>query len=190
NAEYHIIPGSSRMDFWNSIANTINERFGTTYTGYQCKNRFQHLVRGHTLMCQYIAGSRTGERYFEEFRSRFWERPETPFDLVHNANTSTRRRHRNRTPTYDEVSSLLSRRESSIGQRDRSASPTRRVLSRRNEVVNRNNANEGQSINSSEIIQRHNDSNNLSSNLTNIPLSQNESDTSVHFKIRNNITCA
>jgi len=38
-------------------------------------------MKFYQLMGQYIAGSRTGkrsrtgERYFEEFRSRFWERP-------------------------------------------------------------------------------------------------------------------
>ncbi|CAG8488183.1 3544_t:CDS:2 [Ambispora leptoticha] len=137
------------MDFWNSITNTINEQFRITYTGYQCKNKFQHLVRDHNLMYQYIAGSRTGkrsrtgERYFEEFRSRFWERQETAFDLMHSANTSARRRHRNRTPppTY-EVSSIpsMSRRESTTNQRHRSASPTRRVP-RRDENSNRDDAN-------------------------------------------------
>ncbi|RIB12132.1 hypothetical protein C2G38_2201496 [Gigaspora rosea] len=81
NAEYHDIPGSSRMSFWNNIANIINERFSTNYTEYQCKGKFQNLVRDHTLICQYMAENRaerktrTGVRYFEEFRSRFWERP-------------------------------------------------------------------------------------------------------------------
>ncbi|CAG8635726.1 10342_t:CDS:2, partial [Paraglomus brasilianum] len=103
----------SRVDFWNSIANTINQRFGTTYTGQQCNNRFQNLVRDYNSMCRYIAGSKTGkrsragERYFEEFNSHFWERPETSFDILHNTNTSTRRRRRNRTPspTYEVATS-------------------------------------------------------------------------------------
>ncbi|CAG8804515.1 25862_t:CDS:2, partial [Gigaspora margarita] len=81
NADYHDIPGSSRVSFWNDIANIINKSFSTNYTGYQCKGKFQNLVRDHTLMCQYMAGNRagrrtrTGVRYFEKFRSRFWERP-------------------------------------------------------------------------------------------------------------------
>ncbi|CAG8761915.1 4617_t:CDS:2, partial [Ambispora leptoticha] len=43
--------------------------------------KFQSLVKDYNSMCQYIAGSssgkrsRTGERYFEDFRTRFWERP-------------------------------------------------------------------------------------------------------------------
>ncbi|CAG8584913.1 2686_t:CDS:2 [Diversispora eburnea] len=42
NAEYYDIPGSSRVNFWNTIANIINERFGGTYTGQQCNNRFKN----------------------------------------------------------------------------------------------------------------------------------------------------
>ncbi|CAJ0751171.1 1447_t:CDS:2 [Entrophospora sp. SA101] len=142
NGEYYNIPGSSRVDFWNNIAITINQRFGTTYTGQQCNNRFQNLVREYNSMCQYIAGSRTGkrsragERFFEDFNSHFWERPETPFDILHNTNTSTKRRRRNRTPPPSyEVSTILStsRRESTTNQRNRSASPTQRATSERNE---------------------------------------------------------
>ncbi|CAG8589042.1 1259_t:CDS:2, partial [Scutellospora calospora] len=54
----------------------------TNYTGYQCKGKFQNLVRDHTLMCQYMARNhigcrtRTEVRYFKEFCSCFWERPE------------------------------------------------------------------------------------------------------------------
>ncbi|KAF0487322.1 hypothetical protein F8M41_022582 [Gigaspora margarita] len=144
NADYHNITGSSRVSFWNNIANIINERFSTNYTGYQCKGKFQNLVRDHTLMCQYMAGNRaghrtrTGARYFEEFHSHFWERPETQFDQIHNINASSRqreiRRH-NRTPppSYKEISSMMSRRESTTTQRDRSASPNRRVSSNRPE---------------------------------------------------------
>ncbi|CAG8788344.1 24599_t:CDS:1, partial [Dentiscutata erythropus] len=44
-------------------------------------------------------------------------------------------------PTYKEVSSMLnmSRRESPTSQRDRSASPTRRNPTRRDETTNRDN---------------------------------------------------
>src|SRR6266511_1904197 len=63
---------------------------------------------------------------------------------MHNANASTRRRYRNRTPppTY-EVPSIpnMSRRESTTNQRNRSASPTRRVPGRRDENTNRDNVN-------------------------------------------------
>ncbi|CAG8658190.1 9597_t:CDS:2, partial [Diversispora eburnea] len=66
----------------------------------------------------------------------------TPFDILHNENTSARRRHRNHTPlpTY-EVPSILStsRRESTTNQRNRSASPTRRIPSERDENSSRDN---------------------------------------------------
>ncbi|KAF0515321.1 hypothetical protein F8M41_017335 [Gigaspora margarita] len=79
--------------------------------------------------------SRTGEQYFEEFCTYFWERPETQFDQIYNVNASSRRREerrRNRTlpPTYEEVSTMLnmSRRESPTGQREQSASQPREFL--------------------------------------------------------------
>ncbi|CAJ0904171.1 11015_t:CDS:2 [Entrophospora sp. SA101] len=83
-----------------------------------------------------MAGNRTGrrtrtaEKYFDEFRSRFWERPETQFDQIHNVNRSSRRREerqRSRTPppSYEEVSSMLNLREISASQRERSRSPRR-----------------------------------------------------------------
>ena len=53
NTEYHNIPGSSRVDFWNSIAKTINQLFGTTYTGQQCNNRFQNLVRDYNVSVKF-----------------------------------------------------------------------------------------------------------------------------------------
>ncbi|CAG8613972.1 2971_t:CDS:2 [Diversispora eburnea] len=73
---------------------------------------------------------------------------ETPFDMIHNSNIATRRvqeRRCNRTPplTYNELTSMIgsSRSESSAGQRDQSASPTRRVpkevRERSSSVVNR-----------------------------------------------------
>ncbi|CAG8834212.1 5177_t:CDS:2 [Gigaspora margarita] len=112
-------------------------------------------------MCQYIAGSKTGKRsrageqYFEEFNSHFWERPETPFDILHNTNTSARKRRRNRTPppTY-KVPSILStsHRESTTNQRNRSASPIRRGTRGRNEdvseiVTTSNNRDNGNNVN-------------------------------------------
>ncbi|CAG8525860.1 17399_t:CDS:2 [Gigaspora rosea] len=135
-------------------------------------------------MCLYIAGSKTGkrsragERYFEEFNSHFWERPETPFDILHNANTSTRRRRRNRTPppTY-EVPSILStsRRESTTNQRNRSASPIRRVPSRRDENSNRDNVNSavGHSLaNVNDVCgDSGNSTNDASGNLSNVTYS-------------------
>ncbi|CAG8763835.1 15405_t:CDS:2, partial [Acaulospora morrowiae] len=81
NVEYYDIVDISREDFWNSIANKINGQFNITYSGYQCKGKFQSLVKNYNSMCLYMSGdnsgrkSRTGKCYFEEFRTRFWEKP-------------------------------------------------------------------------------------------------------------------
>ncbi|CAG8613223.1 7811_t:CDS:2, partial [Diversispora eburnea] len=65
-----------------------------------------------------------------------------PFDILHNENTSARRRHCNRTspPTY-EVPLILSTssREFTANQRNRFTSPTRRIPSERDENNNRDN---------------------------------------------------
>ncbi|KAF0529169.1 gag-pol fusion protein [Gigaspora margarita] len=112
NVEYHDITGISREGFWSSVANKINGQFNTTYTGYQCKEKFHSLIKDYNSMCQYMVGSssgkrsRTGERYFEEFRTCFWERP---------------------------VAVNLA------SQRDRSASLTQRIPTRRDETTNQDN---------------------------------------------------
>src|SRR3954452_8310228 len=73
-------------------------------------------------MCEYMNGSRTarrsraGARYFDEFRSHFWERPEDPFDRIRNMNISNHRRSRRGSspaPSIEEVERALSQRSSS-----------------------------------------------------------------------------
>ncbi|CAG8754877.1 7263_t:CDS:1, partial [Funneliformis mosseae] len=62
-------------------------------------------------MCEYMNGSRiarrsqVGARYFDEFRSHFWERPEDPFDRIRNMNIYNRkcsRRGSSPTPSIEE----------------------------------------------------------------------------------------
>ncbi|CAG8829753.1 17513_t:CDS:2, partial [Gigaspora margarita] len=171
NAEYHDIPGSSRVDFWNNIADIINRRFSTNYTGYQCKGKFQNL-----LICQYMAENRaghrtrTGVRYFEEFHSRFWKRL-GKFDQIHNVNAFSRRKEERRqnhtpSPTYEEVSLMIniSHRESPASQRNRSASPTQRIPTRRNETTNRDNVS---NVNNMDRNLGHN-TNDVAKNLDNV----------------------
>ncbi len=55
NIEYHNIVGSSRVDFWNEIANKINEEFRTNYTGHQCKDKFRNLVNSHNVSIIFFA---------------------------------------------------------------------------------------------------------------------------------------
>ncbi|CAJ0749948.1 8760_t:CDS:2 [Entrophospora sp. SA101] len=98
-----------------------------------------------------MAGNRTGwrtrtaEKYFDEFCSHFWERPETQFNQIHNVNRSSRRREerqRSRTPppSYEEVSLMLNLREISASQREQSRSPCRTSNdSRMNVNINQSN---------------------------------------------------
>ncbi|CAG8653979.1 7357_t:CDS:1, partial [Diversispora eburnea] len=99
----------------------------------------------------------------------------TPFDILHNENTSARRRHRNRTPppTYRGVTPMLSRRESTTNQRNQFASSTQRIHSERGENNNRNNVGGDNATysSSSELA-------NITSGL-NISASQNSSDFSM-----------
>ncbi|CAH1767662.1 18071_t:CDS:1, partial [Entrophospora sp. SA101] len=73
----------------------------------------------------------------------------TQFDQIHNANTSARRREesrRSRTPppSYEEVSSMLDRREVSASHRGRSMSPSGRSNnSRSHSNVNQGNGGAG-----------------------------------------------
>ncbi|CAH1769952.1 303_t:CDS:2, partial [Entrophospora sp. SA101] len=159
--KYYNIPGSSRVDFWNSIAITINQRFGTTYTGQQCNNRFQNLVRDYNLE---VEPGRGVEQITHEFTSYMKYR----FDMLHNTNTSTRRRRRNRTPPPSyEVSTILStsRRESTTNQRNRSASPTQRATSERSENISEtattnNNQDNRRNENTSETATTNNNQDN------------------------------
>ncbi|CAH1765722.1 4756_t:CDS:2, partial [Entrophospora sp. SA101] len=147
NAEYHYIVGGSRVDFWNSIANKINERFRTTYTGHQCKDKFRNLVNNHNVnisRARYVSIWLETDQVEEQellrnilmnFVPAFGKDQvglhptlkvisdsKTRFDQIHNANTSARRREesqRSRTPppSYEEVSSMLDRREVSASHR-------------------------------------------------------------------------
>ncbi|CAH1769805.1 7827_t:CDS:2 [Entrophospora sp. SA101] len=141
NTEYHNIVGSSRVDFWNDVANKINEQFHTNYTGHQYKDKFRNLVNNHNSLCRYMAGNKNGrrtrvaEKYFDEFRSRFWERPGKSISRREESQRS-----RTPPPSYEEVSSMLDRCEVSASHRDRSASPTRRTPGRRDETINQDNA--------------------------------------------------
>ena len=44
NVEYHDTVGHSRVVFWRSIANTINNTTGSNFSGRQCQNKFNRLV--------------------------------------------------------------------------------------------------------------------------------------------------
>ncbi|CAG8806796.1 5810_t:CDS:2 [Cetraspora pellucida] len=162
NVEYYEIPGSSRVDFWNNIADIINRRFSTNYMGYQCKGKFQNLVRDHTGI--------EPEPEYDTLRNSAHVFERDRFDQIHNINAFSRRREerrRNHTPppTYEEVSSMInmSRRESPTSQRDRSASPTWRNLTRRDETTNQDNVS---NVNDADRNSGHN-TNDVARNLDN-----------------------
>ena len=95
-------------------------------------------------------GSRTGTRYFDEFRTHFWEKPEDAFDRIRNMSISNRRRSRRGSspaPSIEEVERALSQRSSSRrSRRSRSnqRSRTRSESPSRNEDGNTGNPARGE----------------------------------------------
>src|SRR2546423_14182342 len=80
-------------------------------------------------MCEYMNGSRTarrsrtGAKYFEEFRTHFWEKPEDAFERIRNMNISNRRRGRGivpPAPSIEVVERVLGQRSTSRRSRSRS----------------------------------------------------------------------
>ena len=49
NEEYWSIAGNSRVSFWENIASKINLQFQSSFTGAQCKEKFQNLIREHMV---------------------------------------------------------------------------------------------------------------------------------------------
>jgi hypothetical protein len=45
NKDYHDLNNNRRYNFWRNVASEINIKFGTTYSGKQCKEKFSALVR-------------------------------------------------------------------------------------------------------------------------------------------------
>jgi len=103
-------------------------------------------------MCEYMNGSRTarrsrtGVRYFDEFRTHFWEKPEDVFDRIRNMSISNRRRGRgivSSAPSIEVVEQVLSQRTSSRRSQSRSQnnqrSRTRSESPSRNEYSNTGN---------------------------------------------------
>ncbi|CAB4401466.1 unnamed protein product [Rhizophagus irregularis] len=98
NNEFHNL-GRNWERFWGTIADKINQENGTSFNGHQCKEKFSNLVRDYNTMCDFMSGkskarSRTGARYFDEFRTHFWERSEDEFDRVCRINTFNQKRSR------------------------------------------------------------------------------------------------
>jgi len=129
-------------------------------------------------MCEYMNGSRTarrswaGARYFDEFRSHFWERSEDLFDRIRNMNISNHRRNRRDSlpaPSIEKVERALSQRSSSRRSRSRSNQKgcTRSESPSRNEDDNTGNpAGRDSNTTTSSVQQLSYEANQQSSNST------------------------
>ncbi|GBC11016.1 hypothetical protein GLOIN_2v1488640 [Rhizophagus irregularis DAOM 181602=DAOM 197198] len=103
NFEYHYqIAGRSRKRFWNSVANKVNERCGSNYSGKQCQTKFNGLVTSYHDQLLVIANdprgarSRAGAIYFEVMNTRFWEKPDDQFVQASIGVNKTQHRRNNR----------------------------------------------------------------------------------------------
>ncbi|PKC00038.1 hypothetical protein RhiirA5_428786 [Rhizophagus irregularis] len=67
NECYHDLVEEGKKMFWKELASKINLRFGTKYTGGNEKGK----------------KTRNGEKYYEEFSSKFWKKPVTKYDKLH-----------------------------------------------------------------------------------------------------------
>ncbi|UZO02412.1 uncharacterized protein OCT59_020893 [Rhizophagus irregularis] len=86
NAHYHSLGGSNcKRAWWISTAGKINQRFKTVYTGRQASEKFHGIVKDCRSMELSIIKdprgkiTRNGERYYLEFRNKFWKKPRLQF---------------------------------------------------------------------------------------------------------------
>ncbi|CAB5161014.1 unnamed protein product [Rhizophagus irregularis] len=122
-----------QLDYY--LAETTIEKIWESFESYKIVNSDDELYtrksRGSLYflsrettraMCEYMSGgrrarsSRAGVKYFDEFRTHFWERPEDSFDRIRNINISNCRRNRRNsssTPSIGEVEQTLGQRSSS-----------------------------------------------------------------------------
>ena len=49
NVEYHDLICNGKMQFWKAVSTKINLEFGMSYSGKQCREKFQSLVRAYNV---------------------------------------------------------------------------------------------------------------------------------------------
>ncbi|GET62063.1 hypothetical protein GLOIN_2v1874283 [Rhizophagus irregularis DAOM 181602=DAOM 197198] len=109
NNNFHELSGNMKHNFWKGLASKINLEFGTTYTGRQCKEKFNGLK-----MQLYIEGkpkgrkSALGTKYYEEFSERFWEKRQTIYDIAHKINTTSHTTTPSSSPLHSPICSPIS----------------------------------------------------------------------------------
>ncbi|CAB4445568.1 unnamed protein product [Rhizophagus irregularis] len=120
NDNFHELSSNMKHNFWKGLASKINLEFGTTYTGRQCKEKFNGLVRAYKKMQLYIDGqpkgrrSALGAKYYEEFSERFWKKRRkywkttNNFDIAHKINTTSHTRTPSSSPLHSPICSPIS----------------------------------------------------------------------------------
>ncbi|UZO05913.1 uncharacterized protein OCT59_026251 [Rhizophagus irregularis] len=58
NDEFHNLRRNRKI-FWNSIADKINQKNGTSFNGHQCKEKFSNLVQDYNAMCDFMSGRKS-----------------------------------------------------------------------------------------------------------------------------------
>ncbi|CAJ0845739.1 14614_t:CDS:2, partial [Entrophospora sp. SA101] len=114
--------------------------------------------------------TRTGAQYYNEFLTHFWERPEDEFDRIRNRNISNQTSPNNQSRRIS-VTSRSRRRSASPSQRATSERNNRRNENTSETVVTNENLDSGTYLSSSELA-------NIPTSL-NMSASQNDSDVSM-----------
>ncbi|CAB5190685.1 unnamed protein product [Rhizophagus irregularis] len=119
NNNFHELNGNMKHNFWKGLASKINLEFRTTYTGRQCKEKFNGLVRAYKKMQLYIESkpkgrkSALGTKYYEEFSEQ------TIYDIAPEINTTSHTTTSSSSPLHSPICSPISPLHSRL-----SSSPT------------------------------------------------------------------
>ncbi|POG75339.1 hypothetical protein GLOIN_2v1838743 [Rhizophagus irregularis DAOM 181602=DAOM 197198] len=65
NDEFHNLRRNRKI-FWNSIADKINQKNGTSFNGHQCKEKFSNLVQDYNAMCDFMSGRKSSRSRLEQ----------------------------------------------------------------------------------------------------------------------------
>ncbi|EXX53382.1 uncharacterized protein OCT59_010857 [Rhizophagus irregularis] len=105
NDNFHELSGNMKHNFWKGLASKINLEFRTTYTGRQCKEKFNGLVRAYKKMLDgQPKGKRSalGAKYYEEFSQQ------TIYDIAHEINTMSHTTTQSSSPLHSPIYSPIS----------------------------------------------------------------------------------
>ncbi|CAB5364976.1 unnamed protein product [Rhizophagus irregularis] len=92
NERYYNMDGRSRVSFWETTARRLYQDLRFRCSARQCEQRFRNLIQNFNDFVEWKNGgsrgrwTRTGQRYYWSFRSRFWEQPEMRHSRRHQRN--------------------------------------------------------------------------------------------------------